>query len=215
MRSVVTATLACVVALVAARAESVQGPAAPLSEAQLQERLRFYRSVSALEVSFKQRKRMKGLALELHSEGTLKVTLPDLIVWEIKKPSPLRVTIGAREGRREITLTSGRGESEQTQVFKPEEAGNDKAVRSLDGLSAWLKLDVAAIARQYEVRPEPAPAEPNSFLFTPKDAQAVPFRNLVLTLGSGGSFKRLRIDELSGDVLEINFGKPKLTRDKK
>lgn len=178
--------------------------AVPLSEAELAKRLKFYASISTLSVGFKQIKTLKDLGMQLKSEGRLKLERPDKITWEITKPSPLVVNLD----KNEIRIRSGVGADERVQTLKMSEASADQPTQSLTGLIAWLNLDSKALSEQYQV----SATDKQSFHFEPKQKESVPFQSLDMSLGVDGQLKHLTLHELSGDSLEIEFGKPQITR---
>jgi outer membrane lipoprotein-sorting protein len=177
--------------------------ATPVSEQTLAEKLKFYASVSTLEVDFKQTKTLKDMNLQLKSEGHLKLRRPDHLVWEITKPSPVFVSLDDQE----IRIRSGKGADAQTQTFKISDAPSGQGMKSLTGLITWLSLDSKALADQYSIYA----LGQQSFRFEPKKKDVTPFESLEMTLGGDGHLKHLTLNELSGDRLDIEFGKPKLT----
>ena len=177
--------------------------AGPISEKVLKEKLKLYASISTLEVDFKQTKTLKDMNLQLKSEGHLKLQRPDHLVWEITRPSPVSVSLD----RNEILIRTGKGQDAQTQSFKTTDAQSDQASQSLTGLITWLNLDSKALAEQYDIYA----TSQQTFRFKPKQKNSTPFESLEMEMGSGGQLKHLTIHELSGDLLDIEFGKPRLT----
>lgn len=182
---------------------NISQAATPISEQTLAEKLKAYASISSLEVDFKQTKTLRDMGLQLKSEGHLKIKRPDHLIWEITKPSPISVSLNQKE----ILIRSGKGADAQTQTFQVSDAPSGQAVKSLTGLITWLNLDSKAIAEQYLVYA----IGQQSFRFEPKQKNSTPFENLEMTLDSDGHLKHLTLHELSGDSLDIEFGKPKLT----
>jgi len=191
--------------LVLAWLVSVRGQAAvPISETELAKRLKLYASISTLSVGFKQTKTLKDMGIQLKSEGRLRLERPDKITWEITQPSPLLVTLD----KSEIRIRSGRGPDSRTQVLKMGDAGSDQPTQSLAGLIAWLNLDSKALVSQYQV----LAVDKQSVHFEPKQKDSVPFESLDMSLGADGQLKHLVLHEISGDQLDIEFGKPEITR---
>jgi outer membrane lipoprotein-sorting protein len=175
----------------------------PVSEQKLTESLKLYAAISTLDVDFKQTKTLKDLDLILKSEGKLRLERPDRVTWEIIKPSPLVVVLD----KKEIRIRTGKGSEAQTETLKMDD-GSDSATRSLSGLIAWLTLDSKALVKQYRVYS----VGKEAFRFEPREKNAVPFENIEMSLRADGQLSRLKIHELSGDALDIEFGRPKLTR---
>jgi outer membrane lipoprotein-sorting protein len=189
--------------LVLALLVSVSGRAAvPVSEAELAKKLKLYASISTLSVSFKQTKTLKDLGMQLKSEGRLKLERPDKVTWEITQPSPVLVTLD----KTQIQIRSGKGADAQTQTLKMGEASSDQPTQSLTGLIAWLNLDSKKLSEQYQV----SETGKQLFHFEPKQKDTVPFQSLDMGLSPDGQLKRLAIHEISGDQLEIEFGKPQI-----
>jgi hypothetical protein len=183
--------------------DDVKQPA--ITEAQLKEKLRFYGSFRELEVTFKQIKFFQDMEMELRSEGKLKLTRPDQVVWEIIKPSPVKVTLRGDQ----VKIESGTGKNAQLQNFNTRDSGSERAARGMASMAAWLNLDASALSRQYDVYSS-AHGSAGTFRFVPKAAEASDFRELEMTLGSQGHLRKLLIHEASGDRLQIEFATPKV-----
>ncbi len=174
----------------------------PVTEQELSQKLRLYRSIHTLEVSFTQKKVIKDIDVRLTSEGRFKIIRPEKIIWEITKPSPVKVTFD----KAEIRIESGAGASQHSQVLKLGDSLPDKAAKSLAGLVAWLDLDAKKLHAQYVIFHAGAQA----FRFEPRQKEGSPFKDLLMTLGGDGHLKQLAIQETSGDTLDIEFGVPKI-----
>ena len=70
-----------------------------ISERELATKLKQYERMTALEAPFQQLKILKEMGITLKSEGRLTVVRPSHVVWEITKPSPVRVTLTRRSSR--------------------------------------------------------------------------------------------------------------------
>jgi outer membrane lipoprotein-sorting protein len=174
-----------------------------LSERALAEKLKLYGSISSLEADFKQIKTLKDMNLQLKSEGHLKLQRPDHVVWEITYPSLVNVSLD----KNQVVIRTGAGSEAQVQSFKTSDLRSDQASKGLTALITWLHLESKALAEQYDIYA----TGQQSFLFKPKQKNSTPFESLEMGLGSSGQLKHLTIHELSGDSLDIEFGKPKLT----
>lgn len=185
-----------------------------LTRAELADKLKTYGSFSSLDVDFHQIKTLSEMGVRIESEGRLSLTRPSRIRWEITKPSPVVVKLDEHEIRIEI----GKGKDLQIQTLKRQApvAGqstgqspgpsSDPMDRGLSELVSWLNMDVAALDRQYAVYSDGASA----FRFEPRQKETSVFKALRMELAAQGYLKKLRIEELSGDLLEIDFGKPHL-----
>lgn len=192
--------------LIAVQVQNFSAAAGQLSEAELTEKLKFYRSIAQLEVPFTQIKILTSLKMRLKSEGLLKLTRPDQVVWEINKPSHLQVKLTEHE----VRIESGAGEDLSVQTWKKEDMPKESpsGEGSLHGLVAWLQLDAHLLSQQYQI----LSLGPRTFLFEPRENKQNAFKNLKMTLDSGGHLKILVIHENSGDEIQIQFGNPKVVR---
>ncbi|MEQ1876501.1 MAG: hypothetical protein ABL958_07635, partial [Bdellovibrionia bacterium] len=105
---------------------------------------------------------------------------------------------------RELKMSSGGTE----QVLKLSQLGGQKESQSLARLIAWLELDAEKISQRYNV----FESGKSGLRFKPKDAAMDPFSDLELTLDGSGFLTGLKINERSGDRLEIDFGRPVISR---
>jgi len=162
-----------------------------LSPAQLYDELKVYATLTSFRTHFTQVKKLNELNLELKSEGTLTVRRPREVIWEVKKPTALRLTLDGKN------LTLSNANSETTTVT----AG----FKGVDKLMAWLRLDAAEIGRSYRVTRHPS----GELECLPKKADpGDPFVSMRLRLSTDGSLSQLNLKERSGDALEISFTKP-------
>lgn len=179
-----------------------------VTEKELADSLRMYQSIASLDVTFKQTKILKNLDLQLKSEGRLQIfRTQHRIIWQIFKPSPVVVQLDQKE----IRIESGVGKDLQKQVFKISDAPSDKATQSIRSLVTWLNLDATALAEQYSI----FALKTKAYRFIPKEKSISPFQGLDMYLAEDGQLNRLVMNELSGDSLDIEFGKPRLTQEPK
>ena len=185
-----------------ARAAEMRG--SPISESELAKQLKLYESVSSIEASFVQVKTLAEMGFQIKSEGYFKIVRPDHILWEVRKPGKVRVTLDPDQ----IRIESGEGKDMNVQTLKRSEAPSDKTTQNLSGLVAWLNLDAKVLHSQYDV----FQTAKQTFRFAPHDLKAGPFRSIEMTLADGGQMRHLVIQETSGDTMELTFTHPKLTR---
>jgi len=172
-----------------------------LSSSQIQDQLKVYSSLDSFRTHFKQTKRLKGLNLELKSEGVLTVRRPREIVWEVSKPSPLTLKMNENQ----LTLIQQGDEGKKEQKWTLGSGNVDAGSKGLDRMVAWLRLDAAEIAREYHVSREAS----GELICRPKKEETNdPFLSLKLQLRKDGSLSKLFLNERSGDVLEISFTPP-------
>lgn len=173
----------------------------PVSVEELKKTLSPYEKIEKLEVPFHQTKTLVEMKIKLESDGRLTLNrAKQTVLWEILKPSPLKVEMTATE----IKLTDENG----TQTLKTD-AG--PAAQSLKSLVAWLKLDAEALAKEDDV----FLVKPRVYLFKPRDRANSPFESIELTLGEKNHLKSLFMKEKSGDSMQIDFGTPKITANAK
>lgn len=164
--------------------------------------LNAYQNISHLEVDFQQTKKLKDIDLKLESSGILKVDPPHGVLWRVIKPNPVMVTLSQQT----IVIQTASG----TQTFSQSENPSEKDRKSFSNMLGWLKLDAEAISNQYEVT-QPGPSQ---YRFVAKDKKATSLQNLEMQMTPEGHIRVLKIEEESGDSIEIRFGKPKIHRRK-
>lgn len=183
---------------------AVMAASRAVDAAELNDALKLYRSMTELNVEFEQNKHLKDIAMDLKSSGRLKVLPPDLVVWEILKPSPLSVKIDHDR----VQIESGSGASKTTQTLALSEMGKDRATQGLGVLMPWLLLDSKRLAEDYRI----SETEKKSFSFEPRSSKPKFFTRIEARLGRSGALQSLLLTELSGDTLEIKFNEPKISR---
>jgi hypothetical protein len=165
-----------------------------------------YQHLNRLKVDFNEKKILKSIGTILDSTGRLSVTRnPKVIIWEILKPSPVRVKLSNDE--MQITTAPG-SKTEETQILHAKDANARDGMESQAALSSWLNLDAKALGEEYTV------TEQNklSYVFTPKKKS--PFVKIQMKLSKAGYVDTLILEEASGDTMELKFGTPKLTVEK-
>ena len=187
---------------------SASSLAAPVSESDLADRLKFYRSVQSLDVRFSQTKKIVDAGMEIASEGRLRLGNPaggenGTVVWEITKPAPVRITLDGKG----IDIVNGTGAQASHQHFSSSDMPQEGSAGSFSSLGAWLKLDAHAISENYAVES----SESGRYRFTPKKSGG-PFAKLELEIGRLGHLERLNIFERSGDEITLRFSKPTVVR---
>ena len=176
----------------------------PVDKVRLEKTLKFYRGISVLKVSFKEVKTLQNLSLKLYSEGNLTVKPPDRVIWEVTKPSPLKVSLEQKA----VEIVSGTGTAKQTQSFSMQDGGGEKGAQALAHLAAWLKLDADALSEQYQI----FALEKDTFEFQPKKQDSSPFKSITMKMGPSGHLQRLQLLEISNDTIRIDFAKPTIER---
>ncbi len=192
-----------VISLTVLSRAALAGPS-PLSEAELAEKLRFYRGIRVLDVRFEQLKTLKDMDLVLKSEGELRIERPAHFIWKVIRPSPVSVSVDGEA----MTIVSGAGPSARTQRLKLGDAPSDNTARSLASMAAWLNMDAKALHREYDAFAESA----LKYRFRPKKLAGSPVAELEMELTREGHLKSLLIRELSGDTLDIRFDKPRIAQ---
>lgn len=172
----------------------------PVEPAKLQKILNFYKSISSMEVDFKQTKTLKDIDLKLQSEGTLKVVPPKFVQWKILKPEPLTVELEDQK----ITIQS----SSKTQTFSQSEGPSAQDRKSFSRMLSWLKMDAQAIAEGYDIWQ----SGESRYRFTSKDEKEPAVTALDMQLDKSGYVTMLKIEEASGDEIQIHFKKPKVSK---
>ena len=183
------------------------GSSTPVTRDQLKAGLRAYDSISKLEASFEQTKTIKEIGVVIKSEGRLTLSRPGKVVWEVTRPSPVKVILDEKE----IRMESGSGSDASTSVFPVGGAASDEVGGKMAEVLAWLRLDADRLYDDYAV----TSVGPNRFRFTPKESAHSLFGELNLTVGKDGDVAHLAIREKSGDLLEIAFRTRAIERPRK
>ncbi len=181
-------------------------PAMENSERELVQNLSFYSHILDLQVSFSQVKTIKDLQVQLHSEGNMHFQAPNHLVWKITKPSPVSVTFDGGKMR----IETGDGIHAPVQTLETDNQSAEDGNKSLAALSSWLSLDVQRIAKENDIKK----LSTRHFKFIPKKiaGQKNAFADLEMTIGKTGHLEHLILHELSGDTLDLKFGKPNVIK---
>lgn len=151
------------------------------ASADLKTALKKYQNVESLTVGFEQMKILKDMDFRLKSEGQMSVTPPNHIIWEVRKPAPLKFELDTEDANSAIP---------------------EKQRREIAQMILWLRLDPDALSKDYEV----VENSPNSFSFTAKNKDGV-FKSMQLTLKNGFA-ETVTLDENSGDRIALKFARP-------
>lgn len=167
-----------------------------LSEAEFSSILHRYQSFSSLKTSFTQIKTITDLGIQLKSEGTLSINRPSTVIWQVLKPGPLTVTINDKQV------------SMENETFLLSSAPS-KVSQKLALMISWLKMDTAKLYENFSI----LRLRENVYRLTPrqKKSDAMGIGAFEITLNSQGYVERVLITEVSGDLLEILFLKPKVS----
>jgi outer membrane lipoprotein-sorting protein len=181
------------------RAEPTEGKA--LSAEDFNRKFSWYQKFSSLKTSFIQKKTIPGLNVHLDAEGTLSVTRPDTVIWEITRPSELKVLLD----KNNLSLVSGSGKDRQVESW-PLDKIPSNVKEKLFVMKLWLSFDPEGLYRQYTV----FETKPNQLRFIPKEKSQIGFSSLEMHLHQNGYVTQLILHEDSGDILDYTFKKPRL-----
>ena len=175
--------------------------AKPIDEAQLSKALAKYHSIEKLKVGFKQKKFLKDMNMSLESEGVLSLMPPSLVIYQLTKPAPMKVTLDPEQ----IKIENGSGSDAKVQIIKTSTIPGESEKRNLKAMVTWLKMDPHALAGEYEI----SESEKNHYLFRPHDSTSA-FQSLEMELGKSGHVSHLIMKEQSGDRIEFFFETPQI-----
>lgn len=181
---------------------SATSPTPAVSPSELAQALKFYRNIQELSVDFKMSKRIKGIPTVLHSEGSLHVIRPDVLIWKITKPAPLTVNVD----KDDVKISSGAGKDAKTQSFKLDQLGEGDDASRFHSMQHWLVMDAEKLSQNYDVEK----TADGAFTFRPKRPQEVPFSMLTMLLSPRRDLQKLSIEERSGDSTEFVFGRARV-----
>lgn len=167
-------------------------PAPGLSLADLKTKLHKYQELSQLEVDFVQIKYFKSMQIDLTSKGHLSVRPPDLVIWELKEPTQMKVIMD--KGSIEIERPNST-DNYATSDIPPEQR------QELATLINWLKMDLTRIHQDYKVT-----GRRNQLRFDAKKKSL--FERIDLTLKSSGEVEKMVFKEKSGDEMHWLFQAP-------
>jgi outer membrane lipoprotein-sorting protein len=173
-----------------------------LDSKDLEQLLKKYQNIQTLDVDFEQIKVLKSVGIKIDSEGHLSIKPDKKIIWEISKPDQLIVTLSGDE----MAMTTRTDGKSDTQVLKLKEMSKEQGAQNFSALFVWLTLDAKEIHKAYEVSTK----DDKQYDFIPKEKNQ-PFTKITMSIGPESTIKGLRMHEQSGDELNIQFKKPKLT----
>ncbi len=199
-RSWIAAFLLLAPSLLAAKVETGR----PLSDQEVADRLRFYERIDRLTAPFKQTKTMKEIGIALDSKGLIEIERPSKVRWIVEQPSPMTVTVDGKQ----ISLESMSGGEKRKEQWDLASVSDERLSKSLVGMLAWMRLDVATIQSSYTI----SEMTSGALRAIPRDASAVPFKALVFRIHKDGHLDTLRLEEVSGDEIAIDFGTPRIQK---
>lgn len=179
------------------------GKASVLKPAEVALRLQAYEKLTSFRTRFTQTKYLKEVGVALKSDGELVVHRPDQVIWTVKHPAFLKLTLSPTE----IHLEQGEGAERREQTWKFGAQISGDYVKGIRDLVVWLKLDVKAITETYTLDE----TKPNELTCTRKiEDKLSPFKSMRLKIGASGHLEKLFLDERSGDLMELTFAKPEM-----
>jgi outer membrane lipoprotein-sorting protein len=172
-----------------------------LTTADLRTALAKYQGMESLDVTFKQTKTLKDMDFTVESEGRMFIQMPDLVRWQMTKPSAVKVELN----RDQITVeSSGKSNKVDTAAIPPAQR------REFLNMFNWLKLDADAIAATYDV----SRLGPNQYAFNSRSPDSM-FKTLEMQMSKNGHVESMRFKEKSDDEIVLRFGSPKMKYAKK
>ena len=136
---------------------------------------------------------------KIKSEGFLSIIWPFQIIWEVNKPSKLKVSLN--EKKIEIETTKMNGEIEK-EVYK----SSDKfpMTKFLKPLFSLLSLNFDDLFQYYNINK----VKKDEYKLTPKNDSNLPFKHLFIFFRKNNILNAFKVIEKSGDELDILFGNP-------
>jgi outer membrane lipoprotein-sorting protein len=156
-----------------------------------------YDKFSSLKTTFIQKKIIPDLNVQLEAEGTLSVKRPDTVVWEITKPSELKVLLD----KNNLSIVS-----ETKKESWPLEKIPPNIKEKLFIMKLWLQFDPRELYQRYTS----SEIKPNRLKFVPKEKSPIGFSSLEMHLHQKGYVSKLILLEDSGDLLDFTFSKPEI-----
>lgn len=166
----------------------------PVTVEDLRSALKKYQGMTNLEVDFKQIKTLKDMDIKVESEGHMSIEMPDLVRWQMTKPSSMKVELNRDHITIESASAKNNVDTAQIPVAQRQEFLN---------MFNWLKLDADAIAKSYSV----TKTGRDAYTFAANDSGAM-FKSLDMTLDKDGHVKDMRFKEKSDDEMFLRFSKP-------
>lgn len=171
-----------------------------VSAAELETKLKQYKSISKLEARFEQVKTLKDAGVTLKSSGIFSLRMehggPAVVDWTVEKPAYLRLHITDKS----IDLAEKAGEA-----GKPVIENREAQARILRPIYAWLTVDAAKISEQFEID------HCGHYRLTPKDKDS-PIKEMYMSLNGSGLVESVTLNEKSGDHMQITFLSTKVTK---
>ncbi|MBY0413894.1 MAG: outer membrane lipoprotein carrier protein LolA [Bdellovibrionales bacterium] len=157
-----------------------------------------YSKLKTLTADFSQTKELKSIGVKLKSKGSMNFNRPDYFEWQVNEPKNF-VFIFKKDI---ITLL------EDGKVLRTADSANfdKKMLDAISHLKAWLMIDQKFIGEHYEINK----LSNDRYEFAPK-GQTKMFKNITIDLGTTYPIKKIILQEFSGDTIEIEFSKTKLT----
>lgn len=172
-----------------------------LQPAEVAERLKGYADLKSFKTRFTQLKHLKEVGVDLKSDGELVVHRPNEVIWTVRHPAFLTLSITPQE----IHLTQGEGAEKREQRWKLGTQISEEYVKGIRDLVAWLKLDVKTITETYTLDE----TKPNELTCTRKvEDKTSPFKSMRMKIGAKGHLEKLFLEERSGDAMELTFSPP-------
>jgi len=175
-----------------------------LSDKEVADKLRFYERIDRLSAPFKQTKTLKEIGIALDSKGRIEIERPSKVRWIVEQPSPITVTVDGKK----VSLESESGSEKKKEQWDLGSVSDERLSKALVGMLAWMRLDVATIQSSYTITEMAGGA----LRAVPRDTSAVPFKALVFRIHKDGHLDSLRLEEVSGDEIAIDFGTPRFQR---
>lgn len=176
----------------------------PVSAAELNEKLTFYRQIDRLEADFRQVKDLHEMGMQMKSEGRLTLLAGESVVWEVLKPSRVKVELDPSG----IQVTRGEGTGKTVEKITSADMPKGADGSSLRDLIQWLRMDAKILSAQYTV----TRTTKDHFIFTPKTPG--PFSRLEMDLPGRGYLRKLILRETSGDQMTLEFSAPRIKKSK-
>lgn len=184
-----------VVSLIVASAKAQTAPS-------LDALLTSFRSVSGMELHFREEKRIALMRVPSISEGTLHYARPGRLVRRVTSPSPTVVLIDGDE----LRMSEG-GRIERIDL------SSQPLVRSfVDTFSQLLAGDRALLERTYHVAYAPREGARWTMTLTPKSAPLDRFLREIRFEGQGTALERMVMSEANGDLTTTVFSSVDTTR---
>lgn len=176
----------------------------PLTKTELTNILKLYNNTKTLSSHFKQVKRISDLNVSIESIGDLEVIYPNTVRWTITKPSYFQAVI--QNG----VLTLGTQNSQAKDGQKKEVARVDSPslTKNLATLLMWLRLDIDSLYSSYFFYKQ----QTGKYTCTPKKQTNDIFNKMSFKIDPSGFLSELTLNEVSGDIMEIYFSSPNLSR---